>query len=53
MAAGSPIRCTRLCCKAAEELDTSMIDPKTARRGLALVFTTLLLDIIGFGIIMP
>ena len=30
-----------------------MIDPKTARRGLALVFTTLLLDIIGFGIIMP
>ena len=30
-----------------------MIDPKTARRGLALVFTTLLLDIIGFGMIMP
>ena len=30
-----------------------MIDPKTAKRGLALVFTTLLLDIIGFGIIMP
>ncbi|MEZ2329101.1 TCR/Tet family MFS transporter [Mesorhizobium sp. RCC_202] len=30
-----------------------MIDPKTARRGLALVFTTLLLDITGFGIIMP
>lgn len=30
-----------------------MIDPATARRGLALVFTTLLLDIIGFGIIMP
>ena len=30
-----------------------MIDEKTARRGLALVFTTLLLDVIGFGIIMP
>ncbi|MGN6768975.1 MAG: TCR/Tet family MFS transporter [Rhizobiaceae bacterium] len=30
-----------------------MIDPATARRGLALVFTTLLLDVIGFGIIMP
>lgn len=30
-----------------------MVDDKTARRGLALVFTTLLLDIIGFGIIMP
>ncbi|TIS53637.1 MAG: TCR/Tet family MFS transporter [Mesorhizobium sp.] len=30
-----------------------MIDPKTAKRGLALVFTTLLLDVIGFGIIMP
>ena len=30
-----------------------MIDPKTARRGLVLVFTTLLLDIVGFGIIMP
>jgi DHA1 family tetracycline resistance protein-like MFS transporter len=30
-----------------------MIDPATARRGLALVFSTLLLDIIGFGIIMP
>lgn len=30
-----------------------MVDEKTARRGLALVFVTLLLDIIGFGIIMP
>jgi DHA1 family tetracycline resistance protein-like MFS transporter len=30
-----------------------MIDAATARRGLALVFTTLLLDVIGFGIIMP
>ncbi|MBB4236633.1 TCR/Tet family MFS transporter [Rhizobium esperanzae] len=30
-----------------------MIDPKIAKRGLALVFTTLLLDNIGFGIIMP
>lgn len=30
-----------------------MIDAKTAKRGLALVFITLLLDIIGFGIIMP
>lgn len=30
-----------------------MVDTVTARRGLALVFTTLLLDIIGFGIIMP
>ena len=30
-----------------------MIDEAKARRGLALVFTTLLLDIIGFGIIMP
>lgn len=30
-----------------------MIDAAIARRGLALVFTTLLLDIIGFGIIMP
>ncbi|MBN9072538.1 MAG: TCR/Tet family MFS transporter [Rhizobiales bacterium] len=30
-----------------------MIDQKTARRGLALVFTTLLLDIVGIGIIMP
>lgn len=30
-----------------------MVDEKTARRGLALVFTTLLLDVIGFGIIMP
>src|SRR5689334_5688069 len=30
-----------------------MIEPNTARRGLALVFTTLLLDVIGFGIIMP
>lgn len=30
-----------------------MIDAKTAKRGLALVFLTLLLDIIGFGIIMP
>ncbi|RWN31455.1 TCR/Tet family MFS transporter [Mesorhizobium sp.] len=30
-----------------------MIEAKTARRGLALVFTTLLLDITGIGIIMP
>ncbi|NLE66872.1 MAG: TCR/Tet family MFS transporter, partial [Lentisphaerae bacterium] len=30
-----------------------MIDKAKARRGLALVFTTLLLDVIGFGIIMP
>jgi DHA1 family tetracycline resistance protein-like MFS transporter len=30
-----------------------MIDAATARRGLALVFITLLLDVIGFGIIMP
>lgn len=30
-----------------------MVDEKTAKRGLALVFVTLLLDIIGFGIIMP
>ena len=30
-----------------------MLEAKTARRGLILVFTTLLLDIIGFGIIMP
>lgn len=30
-----------------------MVDEKTAKRGLALVFTTLLLDVIGFGIIMP
>ncbi|MET3794108.1 TCR/Tet family MFS transporter [Aquamicrobium terrae] len=30
-----------------------MVDTATARRGLALVFVTLLLDIIGFGIIMP
>lgn len=30
-----------------------MIDAATRRRGLILVFTTLLLDIIGFGIIMP
>jgi DHA1 family tetracycline resistance protein-like MFS transporter len=30
-----------------------MIDATTAKRGLVLVFTTLLLDIIGFGIIMP
>jgi len=32
---------------------TAMIDEAKARRGLALVFTTLLLDVIGFGIIMP
>lgn len=30
-----------------------MVDEKTAKRGLALVFTTLLLDVIGIGIIMP
>jgi DHA1 family tetracycline resistance protein-like MFS transporter len=30
-----------------------MIEAKTAKRGLTLVFMTLLLDIIGFGIIMP
>src|SRR5690606_27984077 len=30
-----------------------MVEAGTARRGLALVFTILLLDIIGFGIIMP
>lgn len=30
-----------------------MVDDKTAKRGLALVFTTLLLDIIGIGMIMP
>jgi DHA1 family tetracycline resistance protein-like MFS transporter len=30
-----------------------MIDAATARRGLALVFVTLLLDITGIGIIMP
>lgn len=30
-----------------------MIEARTAKRGLALVFTTLLLDVIGFGIIMP
>lgn len=30
-----------------------MVEAATARRGLALVFTILLLDIIGFGIIMP
>lgn len=30
-----------------------MVETATARRGLALVFTMLLLDIIGFGIIMP
>lgn len=30
-----------------------MVETATARRGLALVFTILLLDIIGFGIIMP
>ena len=30
-----------------------MLEAKTARRGLILVFTTLLLDIIDFGIIMP
>jgi DHA1 family tetracycline resistance protein-like MFS transporter len=33
--------------------EPTMIDAATARRGLALVFTTLLLDVIGFGIIMP
>lgn len=31
----------------------AMVDDKTARRGLALVFTILLLDITGIGIIMP
>jgi DHA1 family tetracycline resistance protein-like MFS transporter len=30
-----------------------MIEASKAKRGLALVFTTLLLDVIGFGIIMP
>jgi DHA1 family tetracycline resistance protein-like MFS transporter len=30
-----------------------MVDEKTAKRGLALVFTTILLDVIGIGIIMP
>lgn len=30
-----------------------MVDAARARRGLVLVFTTLLLDITGFGIIMP
>ena len=30
-----------------------MVDEKTAKRGLALVVTTLLLDIIGIAIIMP
>ena len=30
-----------------------MLDQRTAKRGLALVFLTLLLDIIGIGIIMP
>ncbi|MGB3390881.1 MAG: TCR/Tet family MFS transporter [Pseudaminobacter sp.] len=30
-----------------------MVDERTARRGLALVFTILLLDITGIGIIMP
>jgi DHA1 family tetracycline resistance protein-like MFS transporter len=30
-----------------------MVEAGTARRGLALVFTILLLDIVGFGIIMP
>lgn len=30
-----------------------MIEAAKAKRGLVLVFTTLLLDIIGFGIIMP
>ncbi|KQU76531.1 MFS transporter [Aminobacter sp. DSM 101952] len=30
-----------------------MVDEKTAKRGLALVFVALLLDVIGFGIIMP
>lgn len=31
----------------------TMVEPAQARRGLALVFTILLLDIVGFGIIMP
>ena len=35
------------------QTEPAMIDEKTAKRGLALVFTTLLLDVIGFGIIMP
>ena len=30
-----------------------MTDAGTARRGLVLVFITLLLDIVGIGIIMP
>ncbi|PWK72659.1 hypothetical protein [Aminobacter sp. AP02] len=30
-----------------------MVGEKIAKGGLALVFTTLLLDVIGFGIIMP
>ncbi len=30
-----------------------MVEAATARRGLALVFSTLLLDIVGIGIIMP
>ena len=30
-----------------------MIDAVHTKRALALVFTTLLLDVIGFGIIMP
>ena len=30
-----------------------MIDDRTAKRGLALVFTILLLDVVGIGIIMP
>ena len=28
-----------------------MIDPKTAKRGLGLVFTTLLLDVMGASVI--
>ena len=31
--------------------EPAMIDEKTAKRGLALVFSTLLLDIVGSGII--
>src|SRR5690606_6757204 len=38
--------------RGSERMET-MIDKAKARRGLALVFTTLLLDVIGFGIIMP
>jgi DHA1 family tetracycline resistance protein-like MFS transporter len=30
-----------------------MVDEKTATRGLTLVFTTVLLDVVGIGIIMP